>query len=635
MKHHTLLITFSFLVITCYSQQRVEIPSELKNRTICIDERTESVILSAEIPGEKRSLMFSPQNINWELVEAEVGSSKFDLQTNGLAQKRIFKFDDGTIGTVWTMGFEDASFPDRGTGYNYFDGFQWGSQPTSIIESERSGWPSYAPWGENGEIVCSHNTNDTLQGLLINRREEKGTGDWIEVLYQGPVNPYNPTEKLPIYWPSMFTGGIDHQTIHLLVRTAPAANGGVPYFGQDGALLYSRSNDGGDSWNIEHHLFPELDSSQYSSLQPDSYVWAEPKGETIAFLVSSRWMDAVLMKSDDNGDSWTKTIIWQHPYPMWEAGGGIVTDTFYCPDNSGSISLDNAGKAHVVFGITRLQHNGSVFTYFPFTDGIVYWNEDMPSFSNNPNALNPTAHPDSELEVDYNLIGWTQDVNNNGEINLLWDVITYKQLGISTMPQIVCSENQIYVLYSSTTETYDNGIWNYKHLWVRISPNNGEFWGSFLDLTQSGIHVFDECIYPVLSSYIGGFQELITFQYNLDSEPGLAVSGDHNYFDNSIQVAYYDKGVGIATKNTNPVKISDCFPNPAVDYTSIKIESEWFLTIQMNISSISGKLVEQITITIPPGTNRINCPLSNYQPGIYLIELICNGYYEYRKLIIK
>ena len=55
----------------------------------------------------------------------------------------------------------------------------------------------------------------------------------------------------------------------------------------------------------------------------------------------------------------------------------------------------------------------------PFVDGIGYWNEDMPAFSNNLNALSPYGDTGSELIQDYNLIGWSQDVNGNGQLDLL------------------------------------------------------------------------------------------------------------------------------------------------------------------------------------------------------------------------
>ncbi|MBN3036696.1 MAG: hypothetical protein JW861_14015, partial [Bacteroidales bacterium] len=79
--------------------------------------------------------------------EEQIGTTRYDHQANGTLSNRITMFDDGAIGAVWTMGFQEPSFPDRGTGYNYSDGTSWGPLPTQRIESVRTGWPTYAQAG--------------------------------------------------------------------------------------------------------------------------------------------------------------------------------------------------------------------------------------------------------------------------------------------------------------------------------------------------------------------------------------------------------------------------------------------------------------------------------------------------------
>ena len=55
------------------------------------------------------------------------------------------------------------------------------------IETDRCGWPSIAPLGENGEIVVSHYAGNQ-DGIAINTRATKGTGDWTEVMYMMALN---------------------------------------------------------------------------------------------------------------------------------------------------------------------------------------------------------------------------------------------------------------------------------------------------------------------------------------------------------------------------------------------------------------------------------------------------------------
>ena len=189
------------------------------------------------IPANHKSAMLTPE-------EAVMGTTWYDLQSNTSMQNRIHYYDDGTIGGVFTFGLSAPSYTERGTGYNYFDGTSWGPLPTERLEGDRTGWPAYAPWGENGEISLAHFSEGTYDGLVYSMRPEKGTGDWtfLEV--------FGPTGWEGMLWPRMATGGVDNTVIHQIPITRPVGNGGTIYEGIDGAILYSRSSDGGATWDI-------------------------------------------------------------------------------------------------------------------------------------------------------------------------------------------------------------------------------------------------------------------------------------------------------------------------------------------------------------------------------------------------
>ena len=111
--------------------------------------------------------------------ETIIGNTYYDLQTNTSSMDRLHLYPDGSMAGVFTFGLDFPGFSgDRGTGYNYYDGSQWGSYPGSRIESLRPGWPSYSPYGENGELVVSHDFGAGSLYYLL--REEKGTGAWSE-----------------------------------------------------------------------------------------------------------------------------------------------------------------------------------------------------------------------------------------------------------------------------------------------------------------------------------------------------------------------------------------------------------------------------------------------------------------------
>jgi hypothetical protein len=302
--------------------------------------------------------------------ESIIGNTFYDLQTNASCQNRLHMYPDGSMAGVWTFGLDWPGFSnDRGTGYNYYDGDAWGLIPTERIESLRTGWPSYAPYGENGELVVSHDFDvGTLYYLM---RDEKGTGNWSEEEFLGPTG-------VEISWNRTTTSGVNHDVIQMLSITWPASNtpAGPIYQGLDGALLYSRSTDGGVTWNPENDILVGLTSNEYAGFTADNYEWATQGENTIAFLVGESWIDLVLMKSSDGGDTWTKTVIWEHPYPMFSKLNPIVTDGFYCADGAHSLAFDQSGKVHIVFGISWSQYSLTPqpgYYWRPGVDGVGYW----------------------------------------------------------------------------------------------------------------------------------------------------------------------------------------------------------------------------------------------------------------------
>ena len=131
------------------AQSRITIPAQYKNRA----EKMPNPSMDYENEGNNNDPAFS----NFQLPKSIImGNTYYDLQSNGGIQNRFHIYDDGSMAVVYTYGTSYPNFPERGTGYNYFDGNEWGPYPTQRVESERTGWPSYAPFGENGEIFCSH-----------------------------------------------------------------------------------------------------------------------------------------------------------------------------------------------------------------------------------------------------------------------------------------------------------------------------------------------------------------------------------------------------------------------------------------------------------------------------------------------
>jgi hypothetical protein len=629
MKKLLLLSLALGLMASGYPQKRIAPSKSLKSIAI------KKEVLSDLTAGEREMKSFPYKSTGFIPEETQVGDTWYDQQTNATNQNRIQLYDDGTIGVTWMIGYNPPGFTDRGTGYNYFDGNAWSEYPTTRIESQRTGWPSYIPLGESGEMVIAHISGGTDDGLLINERPEKGTGTWSETLFVGP-SPGGES----LVWPRATSTGVDNNTVHLLAVTRPVASGGTVYAGLDGALVYSRSTDGGQTWDIQNEIIEGLSSEFYTHFNGDSYDWVIPRGGTIAFVEGDPFNDCFLMKSNDGGTTWQKTMIWENPYPMWV---NEVTDTFYCVDGSIDVELDMNGMAHVVFGINRAYSDGDGTFWFPFIDGVGYWNETMPAFSNTMDALNPYGDPGSELIENYNLIGWTQDVNGDGDITFIGtslDNLGKYYVGLSSMPQLVMGDqNQLYVIFSSLTETYENGLQNYRHLWSRVSTDGGLSWGPFTDLSGDFIHLFDEFAFPSCADQTQ--ENSIFLVCQIDNEPGMAVAGDEDPYGSNrmtIMEVFKDEITGLK-ETTLPIAAPEVFqnsPNPFSGMSRIRVDVHQRSILGLKVYNLVGQLVyERQACQVNSGTHFLNVDAGNFQPGVYFYTVFVNDKMITRKMVVE
>lgn len=538
--------------------------------------------------------------------EIDLGFSCFDLQTNHATQNRIFLYPDGTIGAVWIHGNSYVSYIDRGTGYNYYNGLHWLDPPAGRIENVRTGWPSYNPWESAGEIITTH--TGTANGVCIARRTIRNFGLW-EFLYKpGPLG----WETL--LWPRSVTSGPNHEFLHLIALTPPVRNGGVPYYGQDGSLLYSRSIDGGNSWQINNFQLPETDTNYYYCLNPDCYSFAFPKADKLAFIYGDPWSDLFLMKSGDNGDTWTKTLIFKHPYPRFKEETTLVTDTPWVTDGAANVVLDNSGKAHVFFGciqvLNDILHNGET-TLFPFSDGLGYWNEDMPVI--------PSMCPDS-LELHNQLVGYMQDVNGNDTIGEFVDIAPFN-LSVTSMPNATIDDNgDIFLFFTSIMEHFDNGVQNYRHLFGRAFTNG--YWHDFVDLTKDPSYIFADCVFPTVAPLSDDYCYLM---FQKDEEPGLFFYPNGIPVDNHhifMKVSKSELITGIPPDLAGSVSPARCFPNPTLAVANLEFQNNMPGMVYAEVHNAVGEVILRTPSTWKSADKHIvSIDVSSVAPGLYFFTV--------------
>ncbi len=552
----------------------------------------------------------NPYVVNKASYEEIIGVTTYDLQTNSSPRRKIFNPGDGTISAVWTYSETyDVSASDRGTGYNYFDGTAWGAQPTARLESAtRTGWSSIVVTGNGEEVVVNHQGTGPLPLL----KRPKGTGAWTEG---------NVTSNLGVdlIWPRIAVGGSANNTLHVIAVTAPSAFGGPAVQGLDGALVYFRSQDGGNTWDIVDSILPGLDTSNFANAvqtvgyNGDEYAIAA-RGNTVAIVVFDDWNDVVLMKSTDNGDTWTKTIIndfKDNPVPN--------IDTLQTSDGSGSVIIDNNGMVHVWYGnmfVLDDDFTVSGTSYFPGTNGIMYWNENMGAApgSNSTNAV---------------MITGSLDIDGNGQLDIIDpNSIPAYFASLSSYPTAGIDANgTIYLAYAALVENLHNGIQNYRHIYMMKSSDGGNTWSNPVDVNGNqggaGIHDFDECMYPTIAELVDTKVHLV---YQQDGEPGSSVTGaggngtsdDGDPF--TLNNIYY---LSIDSNLTPSVSVEEIknkiglkmYPNPASETVTLNVNNASY---SYEVLDMTGRVV--ITNTVA-GKIYETINISNLPAGIYFVKI--------------
>ncbi len=599
-----------------------QVQSKAWYKTVVATDKAATIDQELNFTGE-----INPMVANDRAADIVVGETWYDLQSNSSMANRIYAFDDGTIGATWTRGMTPTTYADRGTGYNYFDGTSWGAYPDERIEDVKTGWPSIAPYGANGEIVVAHMASN---GLKFSWRENKGEGDWNYFTLEGPA------EEPGLLWPRMITSGENHDVIHVIA----AAGNGTTYQGLTMALLYSRSTDGGQTWDPQNVILEGLGSDYCSGWGGDDYAWAQPVGNTLAFVAFGGVADGVMMKSTDGGDNWVRTTFYASPNPFFD---GTEGDLPQCGGGDGynAVAIDDEGMVHVAFG-RQIHVDDDVaagWSYYPYSDGLVYWNESMP-------ALDTAAIQADILPADWstmnlyqsgNLAAWTQD---NGDDTLVGIAPYYGSL--TSMPQLVITRDEnnvkiVQIFYSAVSVGFDNSELNFRHIWGTFTEGDGN-WGPQTDYTGDVFHIFSECVFPsVAQQTVGGKYHVL---YQTDNMPGNSLqpsdAPSHDpVLNNMVYLPVSPLPVNVNENVASTLEISQNYPNPFSGQTYVQVTLNESANLSMEVYTLTGQKVAMNDYGYKTaGSHTITIDGSQLTTGIYFYTISAGDNKVTRKMMV-
>ena len=605
----------------------------------------------------------------------------YDLQTNKMVTNRMYRFEDGTLGVTATWS-QQSNFNDRGTGYDYYNGtnfiFEEDSDElpavTARIESMRTGWPTYCQFGPKGEVVFAHTSN----GLVYYTRENKGEGAW-----QGPNEIPNPVGLgAPAYtmaWPRAASSGPDHSILHVIAADSDDDS--------NIWLYYNRSTDG-ENWTTT--FYPEIEDWEKNLYNADSYAIAA-NGDNVAILILSIYGHGYVIKSTDNGETWTKIKFWDNPYAQYDWStdenslfGGDYSDIDQYGPELGSICIDNDGIVHCAFSGHKYAHQelGTSYTYYygRTLDGIFYWNETMGTLQG-PEWVCPddgTVIPSDPHNIcrmwwptdatgEYitrnwesaNLIGFITPDDNFSTMEADNMLVSGYFQSCSASPAICVDEKgTVAIAYSvmdGGREMSNDGKYLRSIVVAFIEPGYvmGDATGEYTDIpgncyyeyvklqnADEFLHSYDEAIYPICPT--NTTDKEFWFGYQADDTPGLFAGSNAAQTaptDNYIWVQkvipdYPDVNVSEHAA-INPMTATRVYPNPATDVLNIEVNASQASEMSISVFNIMGQNVMNQTVSINTGINTRPVSISELNSGVYFVTVKANGFENTMKFIVK
>ena len=598
---------------------------------------------STYAPQAAKSVVISRYD---DLEDAETMWTHYDLQSNSWCSNRMYQLPNGKVGIVATMSHEaNQSASDRGTGYNFYDGSDWDDMPETRVEGDtRTGWPTIAQWGAEGEIMISHSPTCAWT------REVAGEGAW-ELKSALPGHPEgHPYDTDAFSWPRVATSGDNHNIIHVIGDIQHSVSNDEVHHYQ----VYLRSEDA-VNWTISYSPLADA-NEEYDHYSADAYN-ITANGHNVAMIYGDDLQSHIVMyKSTDDGQTWERTVIWENPYYgcNWETDEcSIFTDTMFGPSNV-ALVIDNNGVVHVAMNTYEYIHSELGNTYTTWSgravDGIYYWNDtqDAPiqSPDGNPHHALRLWWPagDGYTLMDADSTKWIGFVPmhydaNGSEIQYANDKFYrendyfYKfRSGQSGMMAFSCDPaGNLACAFSAPNTARENGSYYYRSIYVSYLDVEDGYWRQAeIDLMDDIMFMFSEGIFTISVDNTVNVDEF-WFGYQADDQIGLY------WGSNATQAAATDNFIhavkilrGDSVEEGAQDVVYNIYPNPAKDY--IVVSSAMDADATITFVNLAGQTVKSFNKALTTGENSINIDLES---GVYFCTVNANGFNKTVKVIVK
>jgi hypothetical protein len=577
-----------------------------------------------------------------------IGKTSYDLQTNASIARRILLHDDGTVSAVWTTApVGEPNWPTRGSGYNFKSTTGFGPAVSSRLETDRTGWPNIAVLEKSGtkhEMVMGHIS---------------ATGGWVLSKNTAIGNSSFPTQtkvlqqlnnKVAI-WGRIGTN--QKQTIHLISNYFASTADGVPVVTLKGVAsptTYSRSLDGGTTWDKQFITLPGYDSTRTVAGGGDNYA-IDVKDNMVAVVIGGMGEDVALYKSTDGGDNFTRIVVEAFEFSPWNGKKLVPTATpAATSDGSYDVLIGNDNKIHVFFGrsfVADADTTADGYNFFPATTALMHWTEGWDSVNRCGGAID--YDQSGTLEITNETFAFP-DAQGNLPANVS-SATRYGSTSLVSFPSSSMDANgNLYVVFSAPDEgSLSPFNANYRDLYVSVSTDGGISWKPQQNITGAA-RASKENVFASVAKRADNFLHLI---YQEDDLPGtnLQNNGTSNTHPNDEQKIIY-KAIPVADilgglvkdptsvqKVSNDPKIffvSQNQPNPFSSETNAIIYMRDGSDLTLQVSDITGKVIKTENLGYhSAGNHSVSINADGLTSGIYLYTLSSTQYSITKKMQVK
>ncbi|MCL2436015.1 MAG: T9SS type A sorting domain-containing protein [Lentimicrobiaceae bacterium] len=461
--------------------------------------------------------------------------------------------------------------------------------------------------------------------------------------------------------------------------------------------LYYRSSDGGKTWDIKEVNFLDnggMTEFELSQISSDSYVLAV-RDNHVVLLYESRGGFINYMESLDNGETWNKVTVYECEDFFTNSPAADLP--YRLMPSTSAIYIDENHKVHVAFGTNityKPKDDCSTVILSDVPSGIVYWNsdhepikwEDLAAVDLDDNPFG-TQHKWYSYPYYIDLPSVLGFERHNAFYD--WDVKRpaysygnqFRGKGWMIYPRIIAQNGRVYISYQAPLEwpvtSTDQELY-FRGIFVTVSEDGGATWevqnntswvsyhpelynidwcdypGPInIDATPDQLRAWaqtithittTECAYPTMSTNTKDWflllqwysQESPHLDYPHFSENAVLVYTFHQFLwrlpqDNNIQYIRRPHWTDCLTvKNIQPAINVKIYPNPAIN-EKVYVEVDTDIPYTLTVTNIMG----QVLHTINRAQNTVAFDVSNFAPGIYIVNVRTDRAVASQKLILR